>query len=172
MPCSSQLPNVCTKCLSALYKQPNLTKFNKATEDGLRTKTQEGRTQLALSWGLSETSIFTWPGWDLRRITGSLSCPQCSAQGVNWNLSTVMTDTFVPRKRNGLSIYLSSGLFTKAHWVLCVSKNNEGKTIKTAQVKSFAEYQGSRIRAVGSQRSFYFILTLSYMRWSWLGAQD
>lgn len=49
MLCSSQLPIVCTNCLSAVYKQPNLTKFHKATEDRLRTKTQAGRTQLALS---------------------------------------------------------------------------------------------------------------------------
>lgn len=49
MPCSSQLPSVCTKCLSTLYKQPNLTKFDKATEDRLRNKAQAGRTKLALS---------------------------------------------------------------------------------------------------------------------------
>lgn len=155
-------------CFYIPYKSPNLTWFVKATEDGLRWPKPNPTLRQRLSAG---HPIFASPAWDLRCTTSSLSYPHLSAWGPTWSLSTVMIDKRgqemepSPYQPVQWPIYI-------AHGDLRVSRHNDGKMIKTTQLKSFAEWQVSRILAAGSQRSSYFILTLSYMRWNWLGAQD
>lgn len=167
--------NLWVKCLHILYKSANLTRVVKATENGLMwpkpqhavssTLRDEGSQQdtpflKVLPWTLGavcHTQPVLPSFFGPRTYLASLHSDdrQMCAQGMRRS----------PSQPVQWPIYI-------AHWDFCVSRNNDGKMIKTTQLKPFAEWQVSRILAVGSQRSFYFILTLSYMRWNWLGAQD